>query len=215
MSSGADAAIVGASTVTGTVNINNVNVTGGATGLQLTNVPATVNIVGGAFSGVSGAEVRVDQGAGAVNVGATMTNTAGRSIHITNHSGNVAFTAAVNDTGQGILLDNNDGSTMTFSGGLTLSTGANVGFRHVNGGMSVVSGANNTITTTAATAIELIGTSGEHQSGTHTWRTITAAGAAKGITVQFHDSPFSVTGFDGGDAGTLEIEPARAARSAT
>ena len=203
LSSGGDSAIVGTNAVTGTVNINSVNVTGGATGLHLTNVPATVNVVGGAFSGVSGAEVRVDQGAGHVNIGATITNTAGRSIHVTNHTGNLTISAAVNDTGQGIFLDNNDGSTMTFSGGLTLSTGASVAFTHSNGGSSIVSGANNTITTSGATAIELKGTTIEHQAGAHTWRTISAASAAKGISVQYHDSPFTVTGTDGGDGDTL------------
>jgi hypothetical protein len=197
------AAIVGTAAVLGTVNINNVNVTGGTSGLNLTNVPATVNIVGGAFSGVSGAEVRVHQGAGHVNIGATITNTAGQSIHVTDHTGNLTVTGAVNDTGAGILLDNNNGSTMTFSGGMTLSTGANIAFRHANGGASIVSGANNTIATNGANAIELHGTSGEHQSGTHTWRTIASTNATKGISVQFHDSPFSVTGTDGGDAGTL------------
>jgi methionine-rich copper-binding protein CopC len=203
LSSGADAAIVGTNAVTGTVNINNVNIQGGSTGLNLTNVPATVNIVGGTFSGVSGAEVRVHQGAGAVNIGAAITNTAGRSIHVTDHTGNLTITGAVNDTGQGILLDNNDGSVMTFSGGLTLNTGANVAFRHANGGQSHVTGANNTITTNGANAIELIGTSVEHQSGTHTWRTINSTNATKGVSVQWHDSPFSITGTDGGDAGTL------------
>jgi putative cofactor-binding repeat protein len=196
-------AIVG-SALTGTETINAVGIVGGTTGYNLLNNGGTITITNGSISGVSGAEMRIVGGDATVNVGATITNTTGLSVDIQNRTGGtVTFSQAITDSGQGIRLDNNDGSTMTFSGGLALNTGANVAFRHANGGASIVSGSNNTITTTAAAAIELIGTSGEHQSGTHTWRSITAAGAAKGISVQWHDSPFTVTGTDGGDPGSL------------
>ena len=64
LNSGADPRSIGTNAMTGTVNINSVNVTGGANGLQLTNVPATVNVVGGTFSGVSGPDVHINRGRG-------------------------------------------------------------------------------------------------------------------------------------------------------
>jgi putative cofactor-binding repeat protein len=191
--------------VSGTIDFDDVDFnSGGTIGLSMTNVTGALDIdAASSFLSRSGAEVLISGGTGTVSINAPITNSAGRSIDIQGRTGGaVTFAGAISDTGTGILLDNN-ASTMTFSGGLTLSTGANVAFRHVNGGASIVSGSNNTITTSGATAIELIGTSVEHQSGTHTWRTINAAGAAKGISVQWHDSPFTVTGTDGGDLGSL------------
>ncbi|MGH3656428.1 MAG: beta strand repeat-containing protein, partial [Micromonosporaceae bacterium] len=175
------AALVGAG-LTQPVTIDQVGVTGGTTGLSLTNVSGAVTVTNSAFSNTTGAEVLISQGTGNVGIGATIISSAGRSIDIQNRTGGtVSFTGAITDTGQGIFLNANTGSTINFTGGLSLTTGVNPGFTATNGGTVSVTGSANTIATTTGTALNVantnIGASGL------TFRSISSNGAANGIAL--------------------------------
>ena len=96
----------------------------------------------------------------------------------------MTFTGAITDTGPGIFLNANTGSTITFTGGLALTTGANPAFTATGGGTVTATQNNttivNTITTTTGTALNVanttIGASGL------TFRSIIAGTAASGPT---------------------------------
>jgi hypothetical protein len=108
-------------------------------------------------------------------------------------AGTKSFTGAITDgndgDGSGISVTGNPGATVTFSGGLTLSTGASAAFTATGGGTINVCDDNpcaagagpivNTIATTSGTALNVanttIGATGL------TFRSIAANGAANGI----------------------------------
>jgi VCBS repeat-containing protein len=106
-------------------------------------------------------------GNGTISVGAAIsqTNAAGHSVSIAGRiGGTTSLTGAVTDTGAGISLSSNTGATITFSGGVMASTGANTAFGASGGGTVNVTGAGNTLATTTATALSVqntnIGSSG-------------------------------------------------------
>jgi hypothetical protein len=187
-----------ASGVTGSVAIDQVNVTGGTNALSLTNVNAPLTVANANFTNTSGAELLISGGTGLVGINSTVviSSNAGRSIDIqgrtTAGSSIVALNGPITDTGQGIFLDNNDGSTIAFRGGLSLSTGANPAFTATNGGTVEVCDENpcaasatgpvvNTITTTTGTALNVANTT---IGGTGlTFRSISANGGANGIVL--------------------------------
>jgi hypothetical protein len=169
-----------------------VTVTGSTNGLSLTNVTGTNPIVvsNSSFTNTSGAEVLVSGGTFPLTIGATISNNAGRSIDIQNRTGGtVSFSQPITDTGTGIFLNANTGSTINFTGALTLSTGASPAFTATGGGTVSVTGSANTITTTTGTALNVanttIGASGL------TFRSISANGAPNGIVL-------NTTGTSGG-----------------
>ena len=86
----------------------------------------------------AGDDFFVDSGTATISFPGTITNTAAHSVNVANRttggSGAITFTGAISDTGSGILLDNNDGGTISFRGGLSLSTGGNTAFSAINGG---------------------------------------------------------------------------------
>jgi hypothetical protein len=175
-----------ATAVTGPMAINQVDVTGGTTALSLTNVAGAVTVANANFTNTTGAEVLINGGTGNVALDAAISNSAGRSIDIQNRSaGVVMISKQVVDTGQGILLNNNTGSTVSFTGGLTLSTGANAAFTATGGGTVTATQNNTTIVNTLATGT---GTALTVQNTTIggaglTFRSITATGAANGIVL--------------------------------
>lgn len=166
---GAGTAIVSA--ITTTADLTNVSITGGATGLSVTG-GGTLTVTGGTFSGVTGAEVLVGAGTGAVNVGAAIVNTAGRAVQVENRTaGTVAFSGAISDTGgTGIFLSTNTGATISFAGGMALSTVASDAFVAEGGGTITATQNNTTIVNTLAS-----------ESGTALRVTNTEIGAA-GLT---------------------------------
>jgi hypothetical protein len=172
----------------------------GSSAFHLTNVTGSFTSSAGAISGVAGADVLISGGSAAISIANTITNTAGRSVDIQSRSGNpiglVSFTAAINDTGAGIFLDNNDlgggTGTISFTGGVTLSTTTNPAFTATNGGIVNVTGAANDITTTSGVGVNIngdtIGASGV------TFRNITvSAGAANGIVLSSTSGNFTAS----------------------
>jgi hypothetical protein len=180
------------------VTVNNASITLPLLFMESTNSPTTglslVNAFGGVGNtalsvgsgatgsivdpgGASGNAVNIDGGTGNIALGIPITNNSGRAVSITNRdsvgppdeTGTISFTGAVAETGTGILLDNNDVTTMTFAGGLTASTGGNPAFAATNGGTLAVCDENpcnagatgalvNTLTTSTGGALNVANT---------------------------------------------------------
>ncbi|HYH07456.1 MAG TPA: cadherin domain-containing protein [Thermoanaerobaculia bacterium] len=104
------------------------------------------------------------------------------------------------------LIDNHNGSTgatINFSSGnLNITTNGATGFHASQGGTINVMGTNNTISTTNGIGFEATGTSGEHLGGGFAWKSISSTNGTKGVSAQFLDGAFSISG-DGADGDTL------------
>lgn len=175
ISSGTDPALT-ATGVSGAIALSGVNVTAASTGLSLNNVTGPVTVTGGAFSGVTGDDLFINQGTAGVAFGSTITNAAGRSVHIQNRTaGTVTLSGAIADTASGVELASNTGSTIAFTGGMTLSTGTTEAFRATGGGTVTASGVN-TLTTTTATALRVQATT--IGAGGLTFQSITSIGGS-------------------------------------
>lgn len=193
--SGAATALVASGlAATQPILIDQVMVTGGTTGLQLTNVTATgagaVTLSNANITNTTGAEIAMNGGNIPVTVAATTTisSNAGGAITIQNRSGGtVTFAGPVNVTaGTGVTLTNNaGGSTITFAGGLALNTGATAAFTATNSGTVTATQNNttivNTLTTTTGTALTVTNTA--IGAAGLTFRAISANGAANGIVL--------------------------------
>jgi hypothetical protein len=208
-----------ASAVTGPIAIDQVNITGGTNALSLTNVTGAVTVTNANFTNTSAAELLISGGTGAVTINSNVviSSNAGRSIDIQSRTGGiVTFSGPITDTGQGIFLNANTGSTINFTGGLALSTTTNPAFTATGGGTVSATQNNttiiNTITTTTGTAVNVanttIGSSGL------TFRSISANGGANGIMLNATGSgPFSVVGVGttAGSGGTIQNTTTRGA----
>jgi uncharacterized repeat protein (TIGR01451 family) len=193
------------------------------TGISLTGVTGSFTATSGAISGVTGDDVFISGGTAAVNIGANITNTAGRSINIDNHeTGNITFSGSLSDTGTGILVQNSNSGTIAFTnatktlntgsnaavtltsnagatinftgGGLDIDTTSGTGFSATGGGTVTVEGSGNSITTTTGTALNLsgvtIGASGV------TLASVSTNGAANGILLATVGQAAGSTGID-------------------
>ncbi|NET47383.1 MAG: hypothetical protein F6K09_01400, partial [Merismopedia sp. SIO2A8] len=175
----------GSVTATSTTIDNNNAV---AEGVTLVNNAAAINLATGSITGAANTAFRVTQGLANVDYAGSITNIAGRSVQVTGSGGTTAnaminLTGAINDTGQGIFLNNNAlnaGATVNFSGGLTLNTGANAAFTATNGGTVNVTGTN-TINTTTGTGVNIANTA--IGSSNVTFQSVSVNGAANGIIV--------------------------------
>jgi methionine-rich copper-binding protein CopC len=195
------------------VEIQRVNVNG-TSGAGVTGSSVTTAIIGTNTS-IGGATGNAFELAGAasgnINVGSTISSSTARSVSVQNRSGGfVNLTGNVTDTGQGIFLNSNTGATITLTGALTISTGANPGFTATGGGTVNANTASNTIATTTGTALNVqnttIGASGL------VFRSVAVNGAVNGIVLNSTGASgsLSVTGLgsvvQGGDnsGGTIQ-----------
>jgi Bacterial Ig-like domain/Dockerin type I domain/Bacterial Ig-like domain (group 2) len=161
------------------------------------------------------------------------------------NGGTVAVSASISATGQGILVQNNTGGTVTFSSATqTLNTGTNAavsllnnlgatisftggaldidvtsgaGFNATGGGWVNVTGAGNTVTSTAGGRTVNIQNTSIGGSNV-TFRSVTGTGAASGVRVENTGTlgGFRITG-DGstaGSGGTITLNAVTAADSA-
>ena len=214
---GIDVAQVSVATSTGTaVNLNNaagtysfstISTNGAANGILLDTLGASSFTVSlGAIVNASTRGVDINGGTGNFSYGGTIsTSGSGRSVEITSHTGGaVTFSGAVSDTGIGINLGSNTGATINFTGGVAASTGANVAFNATGGGTVTVTGANNTLTATTATTLNVqnttIGASGltfksiSSSGGTSDGIVLDNTGSSGGLTVTGDGTNTSVGG---------------------
>ncbi len=169
-----------------------------ADGVLLSGIEGTFTAPSTAtIANASGVDVNILGGTAHVTYGGTIADDVGVLVSVASAVGGTkSFTGAITDgndgDGSGISLTNNTGATITFSGGLQLSTGANPAFTATGGGTVNVCDDNpcsgtatgalvNTLTTTSGTALTVtnttIGTFGLE------FRSISANGAANGVSL--------------------------------
>jgi hypothetical protein len=165
------------------------------TGISLTNTTGTFSAPSGSITDATGTDFAVSAGNAAVTYGGTMTDDVGQLVNVSSAGGSVLFTGAISDgndgDGSGVSLTSNTG-TITFAGGLLLSTGANAAFTATGGGTVAVCDDNpcnpaatgalvNTLATTTANALNVTNTN--ISSNNLEFRSISANGATKGIVL--------------------------------
>ena len=184
----------------------------GTTGISLTGCTGSFTTTAGAISGVTGDDVLISGGTANISIGSSITNTAARPVNVANKTaGTVTFSGAISDTGTGISLSTNTGSTISFTGGINSSTGTIAAFAATGGGTVNVTGANNTLTTTTAAALNVtnttIGASGltfrsiSSNGGTSNGIILDTTGTSGGLTVTGDGSNTSPGGNSSG--GTI------------
>ena len=134
--------LTGVSTPTVSVVLGGTTSTGGAKNVNLVGLNGTITLASGALSGASGNAFDVSSAGNAViTYSGTIGNTTARSVNIANKSGgSVSFSGAVSGSGTGINLNANTGTTINFTGGISLSTGANAAFTATGPGPAATSG---------------------------------------------------------------------------
>ncbi|HJQ13570.1 MAG TPA: Ig-like domain-containing protein [Anaerolineales bacterium] len=194
------------------LDVQQANINFALTSLSSTNSPTTgvsFLTVGGTFSAPSGSTITNATGTDfflngnnnananvSISYGGTITDDVGALVQIQNVTATSthSFTGAITDSndgdGSGISLTNNTGATITFSGGLLLSTGTNGAFTATGGGTvnvcdenpcnSVSTGALvNTLTTSTGTALNVTNTN--IGANNLEFRSISSNGAPSGI----------------------------------
>lgn len=178
---------------------NSITSSGGANGIRLSaiNSGSTISFGTGALSGATADEFLITGTNSTIALtynGTISTSAAGaKPVNISGKTsaGSVTFNGAVSSTGAGVNLDNNDGATITFRGGLALTTTTNTGFNAINGGTIEVCDENpcapgatgvlvNTITTTTGIALNVTNTT--ISANKLEFKSITAGTGASGPT---------------------------------
>jgi hypothetical protein len=166
----------------GTVNItlDSVTTSGGDIGINLNGINGTVTINGGTLQNGTAADVTINGGTANVTYTGNITDTVGRCIDIQSKTGGmVAFSGTITNNASGISLTGNGGATINFTGQVGLNTGSAAAFTATGGGTISLSGsANNTLTTTTGTALNVANTT-IGGSGL-TFKSISAGTAASG-----------------------------------
>jgi hypothetical protein len=168
------------------VVLNALSSSGGTNGINLTNFVGTFTANGGTITNPTGTGVQIINGSVAVTYSGSISDNSGFAVDIDNHdSGNLTFSGNITSTGFGIrvqqcgggtktfsgssksltvttntavTLSSNTGATINFSnGGLVINTTSGTGFSATGGGTVTVQGTGNSITTTAAKALNLDG----------------------------------------------------------
>ncbi|HYH44298.1 MAG TPA: hypothetical protein VEG34_01325, partial [Thermoanaerobaculia bacterium] len=175
-----------------------VDVSNAAINLPLSSLKSTSSVT----TGVSLATVTGSLSAGA---GSSITSNTGRAFQVDGSNATVSYAGTINNNGTGVSLTNNTGSTLSFTGTMTLSTGANAAFTATGGGTVSATSTASTLATTTGTALHVnnafIGASGL------TFRSISSNGAASGIVLNTTGSSggLTVSGTGGaGSGGTIQ-----------
>ena len=141
--------------------VSSTNSTG--TGIQITGL-STGNFTAnaGTISNATGTDVSITGGTSNITYNGSISDDLGQLVSVASKTGGtVAFGGAITDlnngTGNGISLTNNTGATINFTGGMTLSTGANNAFTATGGGTVNATGSNH-LTTTTGTALTVTNT---------------------------------------------------------
>ena len=171
--------------------------------LRLDDLDSTTSTSGVSLTSVAG-QFKTDSDASI-----TKSSGGGTAFSVATSSATVTYAGTLNVTsGSGVALTSNTG-TSTFSGGMTLSTGTNTGFSASGGGtVNVIDPpglANNAVTTTTGTAVNISGTTIGASNATFESVNSTTAGANTTIILaNTGTGQFMVTGTAGsGTGGTI------------
>lgn len=125
-----------------------------ASGVDAFTLDSTVSI-----SGAQGDGLDISGGSGAIADAAPISGAAGHSLVISGRTGGtVAVSGAITDTqadGGGIDLANDGGATVSFTGQIRISTGAQEAFDATGGGTVTATSTSSTLTTTSARALDV------------------------------------------------------------
>jgi hypothetical protein len=187
-----------------------VSSSGGTSNVSLTGLGGTVGLGGGSLSGSSGVAFAVTDGNATISYAGAISNAANRVVSVNGRTGGVlTLSGTITDTGAGILVQNNTGGTIAFTGsskslttgvgnaltlnanagaavnftggGLAITTTTGAGFTATGGGTVQVTGANNVIASGTGTALRVENTN-IGASGL-TFRSISHSGGANGIVL--------------------------------
>ncbi|HSU16257.1 beta strand repeat-containing protein [Longimicrobium sp.] len=201
-------------------------------GLRLSGVGGTLAAPAGVVSNAAGAGVDVTGGNADVTYGGSISGSGTRAASVTGRTGGtLALSGDITDASGGILVQNNTGGTISFTGGskslstgasngvtlasntgatiafggggLAISTTSGTGFSATGGGTVTVTGAGNTVAASSGTAVRVANTT-IGASGI-TFRSVSAANDANGIVLDNTGSNgFQVTGSgSAGSGGTI------------
>jgi hypothetical protein len=168
----------------GALVVRDVDVTGSGQALGLSS--GDINAIFGELSSASGqVGIRLDRvssGTLSHTAASSLSGNSGAAVGITESSVAFAYDGDISNSGFGIIVSGNSGSTIDFTGTLTLTTANNAAFVATNGGtLTSTGGAGSTIETTIATPLTIsavtIGSSGI------TFESISATGAQNGIVL--------------------------------
>jgi hypothetical protein len=202
----------------------------GSTGpaITLTNNTGNFSSFGGTITNSTGDEVVVSGGTGSVDIGANITNSTGRSANLSGRgvgAAGITLSGTINDTGTGILVQNNTAGTFTFSGttkilgttsnqavtltnntgatinytggGLAITTTSGLGFGAIGGGTIAVTGTGNTITTVTGQILSWDGVS-VGASGV-TFATLQSTGTVASSAISLNNVDGAGDTFSGGN----------------
>ena len=217
-----------------TATFNSVSATAGAnSGLIFNALTGTMNINGGTISNTAGATLNLTGGSMAGTIAANFSTTGSSLISVASRTANaLTLSGALSGSGTIAASGNAAGTTLTFSGTQSLTTGGNVGVNlaanpgtisFTGGALQIattngngfvasgatgnvnVTGANNTITTLSGIPLQMTGGVDIGASGV-AFRSISANGAASGIVLALTgDNPFTLAGTGTpGTGGTLQ-----------
>jgi len=180
-----------------------------ASGISLSSIGGSLSAAGGSITEAASSDVLISGSSANVSYGGSITDDTGTLVNISTSTGTMSFSGPITDgndgDGNGIALTNNSGGTISFSGGLTLSTGASPAFSATGGGTLTVTGTNK-VTTTTATAVNVANTTIGAAGVTFESIDSTTAGGSTVILLNTTGSgSFTVTGAGTADAsgGTI------------
>jgi uncharacterized repeat protein (TIGR01451 family) len=202
------------------VTIDSLSTTSSVNAILISGMGGSFTASAGAISGATGADVTGTGGTANITYTGSITNTGGQSVNFSSRTGGtVAFNGAINDTGTGISLTGNGGSTFSFRGGLIMSTGTSAAFAATGGGTIEVCDENpcnnaatgalvNTLTTTTGTALNVANTN--IGANNLEFRSISANGGTNGVVLNNTGASggLKVKGNSSGNCGgSITVQP--------
>jgi hypothetical protein len=178
-----------------------------ATNVNSFAISSSVTVTGAGADGID-----INGGGGDAQIAATVTGSAGHSVEVQSRSsGTLTFSGSLVDTSTGVLLSSNSGATINFTGTITAATtNSHPAFEATAGGTVTVTGSANTLSATAAAALDVdstaIGTAGLNFQSISAGASPTS-GPAEGVILSSTGAgPLNVTGTVGnaGSGGTIE-----------
>jgi hypothetical protein len=133
--------------------------------------------------------------------GSSISSSTGTGFQVGSSNATISYAGTINTTtGKGVDLTSNTGSTISFTGALTLSSGSNTAFNATGGGTVTTTNTTSTLTSTTGTALNVanttIGASGLK------FKSISANGAASGIVLNTTGASGSLSVLGTGAAGS-------------
>ncbi|HEV7509691.1 MAG TPA: IPTL-CTERM sorting domain-containing protein [Thermoanaerobaculia bacterium] len=125
----------------------------------------------------------------------------GTAFQVGGSNATISYAPAINSTtGKGVDLTTNTGSTISFTGTLTLSNGSNTAFNATGGGTVTSTDTSSTLTTTTGTALNVVNTT--IGAAGLKFKSISANGAASGIVLNSTGASGSLSVLGTGSAGS-------------